>query len=92
MTESMWRNVVRHHLFWPAAILAALLLLNLPFTPGFFAVHVRNGHLYGSLVSILIFGTPIWLGQPSSVAKRVLCASLPFMQPERLVAEDEVEP
>jgi simple sugar transport system permease protein len=61
VTESLWRRVVRHHLFWPAAILAALLLLNLPFTPGFFAIHVRNGHLYGSLVSILIFGTPLIL-------------------------------
>jgi ribose/xylose/arabinose/galactoside ABC-type transport system permease subunit len=53
--------LTRHHLFWPAAILVALLLFNLPFTPGFFAVHVRNGHLYGSLVSILIFGTPLIL-------------------------------
>ncbi|WP_027345129.1 ABC transporter permease [Hamadaea tsunoensis] len=54
-------RVVRHHLFWPAAILIALLLFNLPFTPNFFAIHVRNGHLYGSLVSILIFGTPLIL-------------------------------
>jgi ribose/xylose/arabinose/galactoside ABC-type transport system permease subunit len=61
VTESMWRNAVRHHLFWPAAILVTLLLLNLPFTPGFFAIHIRNGHLYGSLVSILIFGTPLIL-------------------------------
>src|SRR5262249_34543012 len=51
----------RHHLFWPSAILVALLLFNLPFTPNFFAVHVRNGHLYGSPVSILIFGTPLIL-------------------------------
>jgi galactofuranose transport system permease protein len=54
-------RVLRHHLFWPSAILVALLLFNLPFTPNFFAVHVRDGHLYGSLVSILIFGTPLIL-------------------------------
>jgi ribose/xylose/arabinose/galactoside ABC-type transport system permease subunit len=57
----MTSRVIRHQLFWPAAILVALLLFNLPFTPGFFAIHIRNGHLYGSLVSILIFGTPLML-------------------------------
>jgi simple sugar transport system permease protein len=61
MTVQHLARLVRHQLFWPAAILVALLLFNLPFTPGFFAVHVRNGHLYGSLVSILIFGTPLIL-------------------------------
>ncbi len=52
---------MRHQLFWPAVILVVLLLFNVPFTPGFFAVHIRGGHLYGSLVSILIFGTPLIL-------------------------------
>jgi simple sugar transport system permease protein len=60
-TAAIWRRVARHQLFWPAAILVALLVLNVPFTPGFFAIHVRNGHLYGSLISILIFGTPLIL-------------------------------
>src|SRR5215470_1983576 len=59
-SNSMSR-IARHHLFWPSALLVALLLFNLPFTPNFFAVHVRNGDLYGSLVSILIFGTPLIL-------------------------------
>jgi simple sugar transport system permease protein len=54
-------RLLRHHLFWPSAILVALLLFNLPFTPNFFAVHIRNGHLFGSLVSILIFATPLIL-------------------------------
>ncbi len=61
MTALNWRGVYRHHLFWPAAILVAMLLFNLPFTPNFFSIHIRNGHLYGSLVSILIFGTPLIL-------------------------------
>ncbi len=51
------KRVTRHQLFWPLAILIALLLLNLPFTPNFFNVGIKNGHLYGSLVSILYFGT-----------------------------------
>lgn len=54
-------RLTRHQLFWPSAILVALLLFNLPFTPNFFAVNIRNGHLYGSVVSILIFGTPLIL-------------------------------
>src|SRR5262249_55333273 len=52
-----WRALAKHQLFWPLAILVALLLINLPFTPNFFNIGVRNGHLYGSLVSILYFGT-----------------------------------
>jgi galactofuranose transport system permease protein len=52
-----WRALTRHQLFWPLLILVALLLFNLPFTPNFFSIGVRNGHLYGSLVSILYFGT-----------------------------------
>jgi len=52
-----WRALTRHQLFWPVLILVALLLINLPFTPNFFSIGVRNGHLFGSLVSILYFGT-----------------------------------
>ena len=52
-----WRALTRQQLFWPLLILVALLLFNLPFTPNFFSIGVRNGHLYGSLVSILYFGT-----------------------------------
>ncbi|WP_345700571.1 ABC transporter permease [Kitasatospora terrestris] len=53
--------VVRHRLFWPAAVLAVLLLANLAFTPDFFAVHLKDGHLYGSLIDILHFGAPLIL-------------------------------
>jgi galactofuranose transport system permease protein len=52
-----WRAITRRQLFWPSAILVALLLFNLPFTPNFFSIGLRNGHLFGSLVSILYFGT-----------------------------------
>ena len=53
--------MTRHRLFWPAAVLAALLLANLAFTPDFFAIHVKDGHLYGSLIDILHFGAPLIL-------------------------------
>jgi len=42
-------------------ILAALLAVNVLFTPGFFSVQVRDGHLYGSLIDILRFGAPLIL-------------------------------
>jgi simple sugar transport system permease protein len=52
-----WRALSRRQLFWPSVILFALLVFNLPFTPNFFSVGLRNGHLFGSLISILYFGT-----------------------------------
>ncbi|MFD0263531.1 ABC transporter permease [Kitasatospora indigofera] len=53
--------MTKHRLFWPAAVLAALLLANVAFTPDFFAVRIKDGHLYGSLIDILHFGAPLIL-------------------------------
>jgi ribose/xylose/arabinose/galactoside ABC-type transport system permease subunit len=53
--------VIRHRLFWPVLILVLLLVSNLFFTPDFFAVEVRQGHLYGSLIDIVRFGAPLIL-------------------------------
>jgi simple sugar transport system permease protein len=54
-------EIRRHQLFWPALILVALLLFNLPFTPSFFSIGYKHGHLNGSLVNILFFATPYLL-------------------------------
>lgn len=54
-------QVLRHRLFWPVAILVLLLLVNVAFTPDFLAIRVRQGHLYGSLIDILLFGAPLIL-------------------------------
>ncbi|NLT56348.1 MAG: ABC transporter permease [Actinomycetales bacterium] len=54
-------TVWRHRLFWPVLILVVLLLSNLIFTPSFFSVEMRNGHLYGSLIDIARFGAPLVL-------------------------------
>ncbi|GAA4702916.1 ABC transporter permease [Phytohabitans rumicis] len=54
-------NVIKHRLFWPVAMLVVLLLSNLIFTPNFFSITVRDGHLYGSLIDILRFGAPLVL-------------------------------
>lgn len=53
------RRLAGHRLLWPALILLALLFGNLAFHHDFFAVRVRDGHLYGSLIDILQFGAPL---------------------------------
>ncbi|PXY27676.1 ABC transporter permease [Prauserella muralis] len=55
------RSLARHRLFWPAAVMAVLLALNVALTPSFFSIQVRDGHLYGSLIDILRFGAPLIL-------------------------------
>ncbi|SDM65896.1 ABC transporter permease [Allokutzneria albata] len=58
---------------WPLLALVALLLLNLVFTPAFFAVRVQDGHLYGGLVDILKNGAPtllVALGMTLVIATR----------------------
>ncbi|MBE1491111.1 ABC transporter permease [Plantactinospora soyae] len=54
-------GVLRHRFFWPVATLLILLASNLFFSPDFFAVDVRQGHLYGSLIDIVRFGAPLIL-------------------------------
>jgi len=55
------RRVMRHRIFWPLATLGLLLLFNLATNPHFFAVTVRDGHLYGSLVDILNRASPLMI-------------------------------
>jgi galactofuranose transport system permease protein len=62
-----------NRLLWPLLALAALLLLNLVFTPSFFALRIQDGHLFGSLVDILRNGAPtllIALGMTLVIATR----------------------
>ncbi|WP_235827843.1 ABC transporter permease [Brevibacillus migulae] len=54
-------GLMKHHLFWPLVVLAALLLFNLLYSPDFFQLVMRDGHLYGSLIDILNFGSPLIL-------------------------------
>ena len=53
--------IVKHRLFWPALALVVLLLGNLLFTPNFFSIELRQGHLYGSLIDILRLSAPLIL-------------------------------
>jgi ribose/xylose/arabinose/galactoside ABC-type transport system permease subunit len=54
-------TLLRHRLLWPVAMLVVLLLSNLFFSPGFFAIEVRDGHLFGSLIDILRQSAPLVL-------------------------------
>jgi len=55
------RRLATRDMFWPVAILALLLLYNLITNPHFFAVSVRDGHLYGSLIDILNRASPLMI-------------------------------
>src|SRR4051794_27214931 len=48
----------RSNLVWAVVALGVILGFNLFFTPGFFTIQIRNGHLYGNLIDILTFGAP----------------------------------
>ena len=47
--------------FWPIAVLVLLLAYNLIADPGFFAISVKDGHLYGSLIDILNRASPLMI-------------------------------
>lgn len=53
--------VRRQKLFWPLLALGILLAFNHAFTPGFFDVEIRDGHLYGSRIDILNHGSKVML-------------------------------
>ena len=65
MTQSKssftWRRITESKLFWPFIALALILLFDLIFAPGFFALTTEGGHLYGNLVDILRNGSCVML-------------------------------
>lgn len=56
-----WSTLSRSNLLWPLIALGVLFLFNLFFTPHFFNIEIRQGHLYGNLIDILKNGAPIML-------------------------------
>jgi ribose/xylose/arabinose/galactoside ABC-type transport system permease subunit len=55
------RTFASSTLAWPLVALATILLYNLIFTPGFFTVVVKDGHLYGSLVDVVKNAVPVMI-------------------------------
>jgi len=52
-----WHSIRDSQIFWPVVALALLMLFNAIFTPGFFRLEIKDGHLFGSLIDILNRGS-----------------------------------
>lgn len=55
------KKMTKHQIFWPITALLLVMLFNLFFTPGFFNITVKDGHLFGSLIDIITRGAPLML-------------------------------
>ncbi|MBY8870670.1 ABC transporter permease [Micromonospora sp. PLK6-60] len=60
-TAARLRAVTGHRLFWPALVLVLMLVANTVYRPGFLAVEVKDGHLYGTPIDILRLSAPLIL-------------------------------
>ena len=58
---SWFKSLGRVKIVWPLVALGVLLLFNVFFTPNFFHVEVKQGHLFGNLIDIIKNGAPIML-------------------------------
>ena len=58
---SWFKSLGRVKIVWPLVALGVLLLFNLFFTPNFFQIQVKNGHLFGNLIDIIKNAAPIML-------------------------------
>lgn len=56
-----WQRLRDSQLFWPVLALALIMLFNLIFTPGFYDIEIREGHLSGFLIDILNRGSILML-------------------------------
>ena len=56
-----WQKMRDSQLFWPLLALALIMLFNLFFTPGFYNLEIREGHLSGFLIDILNRGSILML-------------------------------
>lgn len=56
-----WERLRTNSLFWPLVALALVMGFNLLFTPNFFRLEIKDGHLFGSLVDVLNRGAPLML-------------------------------
>jgi ribose/xylose/arabinose/galactoside ABC-type transport system permease subunit len=56
-----WRKVTESRLFFPFIALLLVLLFDLVFIRGFFAIEVRDGNIYGNLIDILRSGSTVTL-------------------------------
>lgn len=55
------RKITDSKLFFPLLTLAIILMMDLVIIPNFFAIQVRDGNLYGSLIDILRNASPVMI-------------------------------
>src|SRR6185295_13249115 len=55
------KRLASHALFWPGLTLVLLIVLNAVVNPGFLALTLRDGHLFGNLIDILNRAAPLAL-------------------------------
>lgn len=58
---AFWKALTGRKIFWPIVALAVLMAFNLFFTPNFFRIEVKEGHLYGNVIDIIKNSAPIML-------------------------------
>src|SRR6185312_11468135 len=63
-------------LFWPVVMLLVLFLINVIAFPGFFAISIRDGNLYGSIIDILRNGAPTLIVAVGAISGAVACSIL----------------
>ena len=87
-----------HRLFWPLVTLLLMLAVNASFNPGFWQLHWREGHLYGSVIDILNRAAPlaiVALGMTLVIATRGIDISVgavaAWMIGGQLVMKDGVQ-
>jgi len=56
---SKLKKLSKGKVFWPLVVLCLILLSNLLFSPHFFSIQIKDGHLYGSLIDILNRGASL---------------------------------
>lgn len=56
-----WQRLRDSQLFWPLLALALIMLFNLFFTPGFYNIEIKDGHLSGFMIDILNRGSILML-------------------------------
>lgn len=56
--NTLLARALASRVFWPVVMLLVLFLINVIAFPGFFAITIRDGNLYGSLIDILRNGAP----------------------------------
>lgn len=61
MSAAALRRLAGGSTSWPVATLGLLLLFNLLNNPQFFAITVKDGHLYGSVIDILNRASPLMI-------------------------------